>query len=309
MKFIAISALGFLGGLVFSFLGWHSNSALTSSPEDPQTVTANKPVLPSPSIPRDESATDQEKLENNETGAADPIKRNLLRKIELLEKGRVFLHEVPDYTTTLTKREVVKGELLDPQKIVIKCRPQPFSVYLKWLEGDVGREVIYVDGSNEGKMIAHDGGWKARIPAFTLSVDCMLAMRDSRYPVTMAGLKGLTDMMLDIHRKDLAENTVASCDVDEAETIDGRPCYRFSTNYQSVSVSPTYRKSTTWIDKEWNVPLKSQHYEWPQSGVASGGQNLDDSTLIESYSFEKIEFRRGLTDRDFDRDNEEYGFR
>lgn len=307
MKFVGISAMGFLGGLVFSSLGWLSQETTKSSPPGGRNqVSVQKPVL---NTSFETDGIDSPSMDQAQVVSLD-AERNLRRKVELLELGQKFLQSAPDYTTTLTKREVVKGDLLDPQTISMKCRVKPFSVYLLWLEGDVGREVIYVDGQNDGKLIAHDGGWKARIPAFSLAVDCMLAMRDSRYPVTMAGLGGLTEMMLEIHQKDLAEATYASCEFNEDQSIEGRSCYLVTTKYQSPEDSPCYRKSLTWIDKEWNVPVQSHHYEWPNSETANLNEHdLDEATLIESYSFAKLQFGSGLTDHDFDRSNDEYGFR
>jgi len=306
MKFIGISAIGFLG-IVFSSLGWMSQDTLKQSNSDTRQRPVDYRALLNV---RADDVPASSHLKECDRTASSEAEKNLRRKVELLEQGQKFLQEISDYTTTLTKREVVKGELLDPQTIAIKCRPKPFSVYLLWLEGDVGREVIYIEGQNDGRMIAHDGGWKARIPALSLSVDCMLAMRDSRYPVTMAGLTGLTEMMLEVHRKDLADANYVSCEIQEDQSIEGRSCYLVTTKYQSADASPCYRKSLTWIDKEWNVPVQSHHYEWPRSELATlNDHELDEATLIESYSFAKLQFHQGLTDRDFDRNNDEYCFR
>ena len=57
----------------------------------------------------------------------------------------------------------------------VKVRHEPFSIYLKWLSGEVGREVLYVDGANDGEMFVRSGGWKkfsfvhARISEFRRS--------------------------------------------------------------------------------------------------------------------------------------------
>ena len=106
---------------------------------------------------------------------AEIAERTLKAKIARLEKGRDYLQKVPDYTAQFTKQELVDGSLLDEQTIYLKCRHQPFSIYLRWLTGDTGREVLYVDGLNEGNMVVHAGGWKARLPALTISPDSSLA--------------------------------------------------------------------------------------------------------------------------------------
>jgi hypothetical protein len=232
----------------------------------------------------------------------------LRHKLELLDRGREFLEAHPAYTAQLTKREVVDGELLDEQEISLKCRHEPFSVYLRWTKGDAGREVLYVEGENRGKLVAHDGGWKARLPAVSLSPESSLAMKDSRYPVTRAGFLGLMDLMTETHQQDLERGTFESCTEQHPVSYRGRTCYAFTTTYRSPESSPTYRKSITLIDTEWHVPLRSDHFTWPKTTAANEG-HTDEATLIESYAFTEVDFECALSDADFDRQNADYAFR
>ncbi|RXL65447.1 DUF1571 domain-containing protein, partial [Citrobacter sp. AAK_AS5] len=73
------------------------------------------------------------------------------------------------YTGTLVKRERINGQLLGYEYADIKVRHRqvrsgqtavPFSVYVKFLApADLeGREVLYVEGKNNGKLIARRGG-------------------------------------------------------------------------------------------------------------------------------------------------------
>lgn len=263
-----------------------------------QEIDRTKPLL--------ESA-DSERIRQDDpklTGA----QRTLQHKVALLQRGRAFLLTISGYTAKQSKQEVVKGELLDEQMMLLKCRQKPFSIYLQWLSGDVGREVIYVEGANAGKMIAHDGGWKTRLPALSLSVDSWLAMRDARYPVTAAGVLALIDIMDGIHAEDLARANVSSCEL-TIEQFDGRPCDTFTTLYKNRKVSPIYRKSITMIDQEWNVPLCTRHFEWPRAETTVPENQLDEATLIESYAFTELAFDAHLTDQDFDPTNAKYQFR
>ncbi len=236
------------------------------------------------------------------------VDSNLRDKVTRLERGMRFLHGVTDYTAQLQKQEMIGSELLDEQILSIKCRHNPFSVYLHWDSDDVGREVIYVDGKNNGNLIAHDGGWKSRIPAFSLSPVGSMAMQDTRYPVTEAGILGLIEVMLGIHRQDLKLANVDSCKIDELQQFDGRPCDQFTTIYKSFDTSPIYRKSITWIDREWSVPVRSRHFKWPRAGTVLAENELDDATLLESYSFSKVKMKCNLTDYDFDWTNKDYHF-
>lgn len=235
-------------------------------------------------------------------------RETLQRKVEMLERGRDAVLKTPGYTARFTKQEVVDGELLDQQVMLMKCRHQPFSIYLTWQEGDVGREVLYVDGANGGKLLGHDGGWKSKLPSLSLRPDSRLAMRDTRYPVTDAGLAGLAGIMLGVHHEDLRTNNVASCTMTPQQGPNHRSCYEFTTHYKNVDVSPTYRKSVTLIDEEWSVPIETRHYGWSDNSPVASDAALDDATLIEAYRFDDVDFQSPPQDTDFDRANPQYHF-
>ena len=67
---------------------------------------------------------------------------------------------VKDYTCTFARREEIRGDLDGYEYIYMKCRNQPFSVYLYWLKPHAGREVIYAEGKYNGQLIVHETGLK-----------------------------------------------------------------------------------------------------------------------------------------------------
>ena len=276
--------------------GYTSKSSYSATPTRSATIPENS--LPGEGLQKP-GATDN-----------SPAAKNLQKKVALMEEGRQFLKKQGTYTAELSKQEVVGDELLDEHVMDLKCREEPFSVYLNWKSGDRGREVLYVEGENEGRLLAHDGGWKSRLPAFSLDPECSLAMRDSRYPVTSAGLGGLVDIMCSVHEHDLKAGNVLSCEHRKDTEFDGRPVHTFITTYRDQKSSPTYRKSITLIDQEWNVPVSTHNFTWPDEDQKSlSGKQLDEATLIESYQFRDINFGTQLTEADFSRDHEDYRFR
>ena len=64
------------------------------------------------------------------------------------------IQKIQDYSATLAKRERIGGKLLDYEYMFIKLRQKPFSVYMHFLGPPSlkGREVIYVQGQNNGNM-------------------------------------------------------------------------------------------------------------------------------------------------------------
>lgn len=272
-----------------------ADTARFASSKTTTVVIAAHPVAPEPS---DESLTLEQRSE-----------KTLRRKIELVEKGIAFLQQTPDYTAQFGKQELVDGELLEEQTMLMKVKHAPFSVYLKWLDYDTGREVLYGDGLNDGKLLVHAGGWKARLPALSLEPDSSLALKESRHPITEVGLLNLAKKIVEFNRRDLVANNVLKCEQTADQQMGDRVCWCFVNEYRDKASSQEYRKSITLIDKEWSVPLFIKNYSWPGDDAPQAPDDLDACTLIEQYSYSDVKFRSSLTVLDFDRTNEDYGFK
>jgi hypothetical protein len=269
--------------------------------KQPFVMMAQKPEVPPQSttvVATQETLTPEQRTE-----------KELLGKIQLIEKGVEFLAKTPDYTAQFVKQELVNGSLLDEQEMEMKVRHSPFSVYLKWTTGEAGREILYVDGENDGRLTAHAGGWKARLPAVSLDPNGTIALSESRYPVTKVGLFELSKMMIDVHRDDLKNGRVARCEKLDDQVFDGRPCHAYLVEYKDVKVSEQYRKSIALIDKEWSIPVYTRNFGWLTGDEPTDAEQLDQASLIEFYSYSNIKFRSNLVALDFDHTNEDYRFR
>jgi len=102
------------------------------------------------------------------------------------------------YTATFIKQEQLKkGKPLTQQVMQLKLRRQPFSVYLKFTDPHEGREVIYVEGRNKGKLLVHEpSGLASLAGTISLAPTGDRAMEENRYPVTMLGLEKLLETVL-----------------------------------------------------------------------------------------------------------------
>lgn len=239
--------------------------------------------------------------------AAEVARQTLERKLESLKTGIAFLQKTPDYTAQFVKQEMVGSELTEEQEILMKVRHEPFSIYLKWITGERGREVLYVDQENDGEMLVRSGGWKAKLGTMSIPPDGGLAMREARYPVTKAGLLELAIQIQQYHEQDLATSNFTRCDQLADQKFDGRDCSCFLVEYKDAAGSPLYRKSITLIDKEWSIPVYIKNFAWPTPDQAAAqGDELDLATLIEYYSYSEIRFRQQFANSEFDRNNEEY---
>src|SRR4051812_5033855 len=88
-----------------------------------------------------------------------------------------FDAKVKDYSCTLIKQERVDGELGEEQHIMMKIMDQPFSVYMQFLQPFAGREVAYVNGQNDGRLVVLDAGFKRMMGKMNLDPNGSLAMK------------------------------------------------------------------------------------------------------------------------------------
>jgi hypothetical protein len=244
-------------------------------------------------------------------GPTDLDRMALLMNMVLLEQGRRRLSETTDYTCTFYKQERLGADLSEGTFMELKMRHKPFSVYMKWLSGEKGRELLYVDGEQDNKMLVHPGGWKSRlVPPIKLEPDSSLAMSESRHPVTMLGLLKLSDEIILRRKNELEHKCPIRCQFNENETANDRPCYCFVSVYLDRKTSEEYRKSIQYIDRECLLPICVKNFAWPDGKQTfANDAALDEATLIEHYAYSELQFNQQLANDDFDRANKSYNFR
>lgn len=126
---------------------------------------------------------------------------------ELVAKAESFYARTPNYTCRITRQERLGNTLQPTEKLLLNFRAQPRSVYYRWL-GDVcaGRECVWVDGANDGKIVSKGGksdfGMTGR--RIAVSPDSFLAKSRSRYSIHESGqdvlIKKLRDRLDDCDR-------------------------------------------------------------------------------------------------------------
>lgn len=220
--------------------------------------------------------------------------------IAQLELGRHKLRACPDYTATFLKQERIEGSLLELQTMEMKLRHEPLSVRLKWVEGgDIGRQVVYVHGQNEGKMYVRLGGKKQVLPAVLIDPSGSLALAETRHPIFEAGMLHLIDKIIEFRQRDLKRGNGVRWELVHDQKFADRNCDRMVVEYASPSVQPTYRKSMIWVDKELSMPVCMRNFGWPQGTIAA--DKLDDETMIEFYGYTNVSLQQQLSDQDFEK--------
>jgi hypothetical protein len=219
--------------------------------------------------------------------------------------------EIHDYTCILTKRERIDGRLQGPESIYLKIRhnrsdssdvEQPFSVYLRFLRPASvrEREVIYVQGRHDGRMIVRNGGTILPFVTTSLPPDSAAAMQESRYPITEIGVKTLTRRLIEVGQELLGdENCVVQ--VVPGARMNGRSCTLIQVGHRERQEHHTFQFVRVFIDDQLELPVYHVAFDWPDTPG-------DPPVMLEEYAYTDIQLNVGLTDWDFDHRNEHYLF-
>lgn len=222
--------------------------------------------------------------------------------------------DLKDYTAVLVKRERIGDEVGEHEFMFAKVRNRkiqdnkivvPFSVYLAFLKpaSVKGREVLYVENQNQGKLYAHEGGMKRILGTHLLETTSFLAMAGQRYPITDIGIENLVVKLIERGEKDKRHGF---CDVKlvPGAKVGGRNCSIIEVTHEIQQPHYDFHKAQIFMDDEWKIPVRYAAYTWPKRGA-----KLDEEKdVIEEYTYQNLNFNVGLTDADFDNKHKDYKF-
>lgn len=232
------------------------------------------------------------------------------RAVEMARSGlQNMQNNIADYTAILVRRERVGDVLGEPNYIKIKIRNArvideqnvPFSIYMKFLKprGCAGREVIWVQGQNNGNLIAHETAPLLKFKNFHLDPDGFLAMKGNKYPIYDAGLENLVIKLIDKAERDRA---AGDCKVRylEGAKINKRPCNVIEVKHEKRKAPYEFHIAKVYIDDELNIPIRYISYDWPTPG--------SKPRIIEEYTYVNVKLNVGLSENDFSIGNPSYNF-
>ena len=221
--------------------------------------------------------------------------------------------DVTDYTATIIKRERIKGVLGDYEYMFGKVRNRkmdgdkvvtPLSVYLKFLKpkGVEGREVVWVEGQNNGKMRAHEGGLKGRfLPSVWLDPLGTLAMQGQLHPIMDIGIENLITKLIE---RGTTERKHGECEVKfiPGAKLNGRPCTVLTVMHPIQRPHFEFYLAQIFIDDVLKLPIRYSAHHWPTDPADTTGP------VLEEYTYIDLKLNQGLKDADFDSDNPNYNF-
>src|SRR5687767_5118993 len=192
---------------------------------------------------------------------------------ELVDAAQAKLETIPDYTYHLRKQERVGEELQEPQFLITKIRHEPFSVYLRFTNPTnvKGKEAIYVEGQNDGKLIGHGVGIQKIFGTQKLDPKSALAMMGNRNPITDSGMKSiLLKLKAVLVRPDALAN-LQFASLEGEELVDKRPCFSMEIRSPKPTRDNLYARSKISFDREWQLPVRFQRWYWSKP---VGGKEL-----------------------------------
>ena len=223
------------------------------------------------------------------------------RALRLITACQSRFESVIDYTCTFYKRERINGRLTPLYVMAMKARTKPKSIYFKFADPYKGREAIFVEGQNGGRILAHDVGF-TKFLAGTLELEpsSSRAMEDNRHPITDAGIGALIETVARRWAVELSsDESVIVFDSDV--TIGPRHCQLIESIHTRRQPDFLFYKVRLFIDSELNLPIRFEGYDWPREPGAA-------PDLAEEYSYIDLKLNVGLGDIDFDACNRQYSF-
>jgi hypothetical protein len=233
----------------------------------------------------------------------DPNEHPLMPCLRWAYDGIDEIERIQDYSATLIKRERIDGKLLEHEYMFVKIRHRPFSVYMYFLgpEKKKGQEVVYVEGANDGKMLAHGTGIQKLFGTVSLDPTGQIAMTDNRYPITEVGIVTLVRRLIEVGEKDVQ---YGDCEVKyfPGAKIENRLCTCLRVIHPVPRRNFLFHIAQIYVDDELNLPIRYEAYDWP---AEEGGK----PQLTEEYTYLNLKLNNGFTDADLDIRNPNYQFK
>ncbi len=224
---------------------------------------------------------------NGRMGLADDVNAEPLI-INMIEK----FEELADYTCRLDKRVKKNGILHEDLAIFVKYK-KPKHYYFRWEEGSAkGREVIFVAGKHNDKLVAHPGGiWQ--FLTFHLHPEGRLAMQNNRHSLQHSGMEKIMSL-IESNYKRAQEMGLDAIQYIKKDRLDGRDVWIVEGSFPENQGFYAHR-ITICVDKTINLPVKISIFDWSEA-------------LIDEYVFRDLRINVVLNESDFHPGNPDYNF-
>ncbi len=206
-----------------------------------------------------------------------------------------------DYEANFTKTELMGRKSLTT-RMQLKVRHAPFSVYLKFMDPNAGREAIYVSGKNSNQVVVHATGLASLVGTLSLDPTSSTAMEDNRYPITKVGMLSMVEMVMGQWLAQAKQNaTGISVNNFPNSKIGEQPCQTIETVLAQPLGTNSFQTTRLYIDLATKLPIRVQQFAFPDRR----GQK---PVLVEDYLYQNVRSNISLAEIDFDSRNPRYGY-
>ena len=227
--------------------------------------------------------------------AEHPLAPALQHARTCLEKAEAM----KGYECLFAKKEVVGSETIS-QTMKMKIRQEPFSVYMLFQEPHEGREVIYVEGKNNGNLLVHETGLASLIGTLELVPDSSQVMAENRYPITKAGMARMVETVIEQWESETKYGETEVKYFEDAKVGEYK-CRVIESTHPQPRKQFKFHMTRLWIDEKSGLAVRVQQFGFPKKKDAR-------PPVIEDYTFSEIKPEVRLTDRDFDKENPSYNY-
>jgi len=210
----------------------------------------------------------------------------------LIENSIKRFQRVSDYTCVLEKKVNKGGVVFHDPEIYVKYR-KPTQYYFKWKNGRFqGQEIIYAEGNNNNRIVAHSGGL-FRFITFHLDPEGSIAMKRNHHSLRRSGMEKVIDILKESCRRH-KKTGYGKIELKEESRIDDRAVWVVQGDFPE-DMGFYASRITIFLSKEYTLPLKVIVYDW-------------SGKLFEEYTFHNLKLNVGLDEKDFDPESSEYNF-
>lgn len=214
--------------------------------------------------------------------------------LQWMYEARKFHQSLGDYTCYMVSRERVKGVLQKENVIHFMFRPQPFSVYMKWLSpADLaGQEVAYIHGRNGNKMRVHPKKGGKIVGFINVDPNDPRVFEHSRHNIYEAGIGNMIEQVIRAFEK---ERQIGRTQLTVAEyNYNNKRCFRLEATRSDRNKDVYCYRTVLYVDQETKLPIRMENYDWPTSASPTGD-------LIELFCYIDLRFNNNLKDSHFNR--------
>lgn len=192
----------------------------------------------------------------------------------VLDRAHAKLESMESYRAVMLGMERIDGKLSAPEEILLSVHREPKRIRLEWKTGaHQGREVLYADDGADRLMHVKMSDLSLLKPTLALEPTSPLALKNSRHPITEAGLDTIVrNLDRALEEQDQPNPKLGKVTYEGVETPEGY----VGLCYKVVRVTPA---GETWVvdfDKTTGLPAVTY-------ATSSAGE------LLERYTFSNVQ--------------------